>query len=412
MSANEPQNSSAANQDQSDAFDRVIAPLNRQAFLSEFWDKSFLRVVGQKGKFQYLLPWKELNTILEQCRLDAPRVRLVRDGKAIDPDLFLGTNLSRAKFKPVGLMNCLAEGATLIIDSVDELSPGVADLAETFQETLQSATFVNLYASWRTQKGFDLHWDDQDTMILQLSGRKHWKVYSPTRIYPLRDDIESTPKPTGAPEWDGILEEGDMIYMPRGYWHVAFPLDEPSLHLTVTIVPAEGTDFLRWLVHELKRYPEVRMNVPHLASEAELQRYVARLKELLMQSFSDDVLGNFMAHRSATIPGRPRIRLPHGPMESRAPLTMDTSVRLASSRRIAFSNPSANGTIGFVVAGTRGECARELVPALKQLNSTIGRSIADLCAELPDQNSSSKLMILLTALAMRGVLQIEARVTT
>ena len=38
-----------------------------------------------------------------------------------------------------------------------------------------------------------------------------------------------------APLWEGMLEDGDLLYIPRGWWHVATPLDEPTLHLTVGV---------------------------------------------------------------------------------------------------------------------------------------------------------------------------------
>ena len=50
----------------------------------------------------------------------------------------------------------LADGATLIVDQVDELAARVGDLAADFEDVLRTLTSVNLYAGWRTQKGFDL----------------------------------------------------------------------------------------------------------------------------------------------------------------------------------------------------------------------------------------------------------------
>jgi hypothetical protein len=310
--------------------------------------------------------------------------------------------------KPGAFINCLAEGATLILDGINELSPGVGQLADAFQEVLHSQTTVNLYAGWRNQKGFDLHWDAQDTMILQVSGRKHWTIYSPTKLHPLREDLEATPEPAGEPVWDGILEDGDMIYLPRGWWHVAFPLEEPSLHLTVTIVPANGVHLLNWLVEELKRHAEVRMNVPHLASETDQKQYVQRLRELLTDAWDDGVMERFIAEWEAQIPVRPHIRLPFAPIEGRAPITMETKVRLASSRRVAFTGRPINGLVSYIASGIRGECSEDLVPALQELRGTSSRSVAELSAHLSDPSLTPKLLILITALVMRGALQRES----
>ncbi len=396
-----------AKEDPTAIMDRTIAPISRNSFLSEYWGKSFLHLVGHKGKFARLLGWEDLNSILEQDRLEASRLRLLRDGQTLDSSMYITGGQDRSRLKPGALINCLSEGATLILDRINELLPTVGQLAEAFQEVLRSQTTVNLYAGWRIQKGFDLHWDPQDTMILQVSGRKHWTVYAPTRPHPLKEDLEPTPKPKGEPVWDGVLKDGDMIYLPRGWWHVAFPLDEPSLHLTVTIVPANGVHLLRWLVEELMRHADVRMNIPHLASDADRKLYVQRLSELLTESWSDSVLERFIAEWEAQIPVRPRIRLPFAPIEGRAPINMETKVRLASSRRVAFTGTPTDGMVSYIASGIRGKCSEDLVPALKQLRGTSSRSVAELCSQLSDESSTSMLMILLTALAMRGALQTE-----
>lgn len=397
----------ATSETQFTLFDLVISPLSRESFVSESWGKSFLRLVGYKGKFESLFSWEELNAILKHHRLPPSQLKLFRDGQQIDPNLFLGTIKGEPRLNPGVLINHLAEGATLILDNIDELAPTLGQLSEAFEEVLRSRTYVNLYASWRTQKGFDLHWDAQDTAILQLSGRKHWKVYPPTRLHPLKEDVEAPLVPTGDPAWDGILEDGEMLHLPRGWWHVAFPLDEPSLHLTVTMVPANGMNLLNWSIKQLKRNPEVRMNVPQLANDSARKAYVERLRELLMELWTDDVLERFLPEWEAAIPLRPRICLPRGPKEARAPISMETNVRLASSRRIGFVTPAENGFVSFVAGGFKGECSTDLVPALKLLSGTVPHSIRELCAQLPNQNDISKLMILITALEMKGAVQKE-----
>jgi ribosomal protein L16 Arg81 hydroxylase len=407
MAKEASQETSTLEAGQTIAFDRVISPLSRDSFLSEFWGKSFLRVAGYKGKFASLLSWDEFNVILKQHRLPPSQLKLFRDGKQIDSNVYMTANKGRPRLNPGAFINHLSEGATLILDNIDNLAPAVGKLTESFEEILRSRTLANLYASWRTRKGFDLHWDDQETAILQLSGRKYWKVYPSTRLHPLIEDVEASPTPTGEPAWEGSLEDGDMLYLPRGWWHVAFPLDEPSLHLTVTIIPADGTDFLRWIVERLKSFPEVRMNVPHLASDADRKEYISKLRQRLNEVWDDDALETFIAEWESNIPLPPRVGLPFAPVESRSAITLETRVRLATSRRLAFSGKTVDGATSFVAGGIRGECSTDLVPALAELRGATSRSVKELSAYLPDQSATSKLIILLTALVMRGVLQIE-----
>jgi ribosomal protein L16 Arg81 hydroxylase len=391
-------------------FDEVISPLTREKFLTNYWGKSFVRLPGRPRRFEPLLQWSELNQILEQHRLQPPRFRLFQDGKPVEPSRYLSLRAegSPASLKSADLMNCLYAGATLVLDQVDELAPRVRELAADFEDVLRIYTTVNLYAGWRTQKGLDLHWDSQDTIILQLDGRKHWKVYRPTRLHPLKKDVDKPSEPKEDPVWDGILENGAMIYMPRGWWHVAYPVDEPSLHLTVTIAPAHGSQLLKWFVHQLKQHPEVRMDVPHLASSEEQQRYLARLRSLLVESWGDDLLDRFLADLDAKAPDRPHIRLPEGAVRGNAAMGPHSLVRLAVGRRLSFGALNGTESVSFRANDTRWQCSAEIVPALRALSHNKARSVRDLCSLLPTSQAVPKLKIFLTALAMGGVLWVES----
>jgi hypothetical protein len=203
-------------------FDQAIAPMARADFLAYHWNKTFLHLDGPSGRFRELLSWEDLGRILEQTRLEPPRLRLARNGKILDPDLYLLPQ-GKARLNAGGLEACLRQGATLILDGVDDLVEPVRVLAESFEEVLRARVSVNLYAGWRRDRGFNRHWDDQDTMILQLQGRKQWEVHPPTRLQPLRDKLQPPAEPKGSPIWQGVLAEGGLLYMPRGWWHLAAP---------------------------------------------------------------------------------------------------------------------------------------------------------------------------------------------
>lgn len=97
-----------------------------------------------------------------------------------------------------------------------------------------------MYCSYLTPpgtQGFAPHWDEIDAFILQLEGKKHWKVYEPI------DDDEILPRESSggllyrsrhcrtignltAAEmhgrqiaWEGCVNAGDLLYVPRGFIH-------------------------------------------------------------------------------------------------------------------------------------------------------------------------------------------------
>jgi ribosomal protein L16 Arg81 hydroxylase len=388
-------------------FDQVIAPLTRDRFLADFWSKSFLVAKGTAGRFSDLLGWDELNAILEQHRLHPPRFRLTHEGRNIET--FRYTTLSAdgtPRLNSGKLAACLSAGATLVLDGVEELAPRVSQLASSFRDALHANTHVNLYAGWHKQKGLDLHFDAQDIMVLQVSGRKRWQVYRPTRLNPLPDDEEAPPKPAGPPLWDGMLEDGDMLYIPRGWWHVAFPVGEPSLHLTLATEPPLGTHLLAWLVGKLRLHEVVRAEVPWLDDAKGQKAYLDALRPLLSEALTDDAIAEFRHEWEGALQPFPNICLPGMPYVQIEILDDTHRIRLAAAHHLHFTR---NGdSWEFKAHGMLwGGISADLLPALELLNDTHALSFTELCAHLDGDPAKANLRKLLAALARTGVILIE-----
>ncbi len=271
------------------------------------------------------------------------------------------------------------------INKVDELFPEVQALAESVEELFRIQVGANLYAGWRTDNGFDLHWDRHDTMILQISGRKRWMVYEPTVEHPMDDRLVSQPpKPTAPSVWEGLLEEGDFLYMPRGWWHVAFPLDEPTLHVTLGVRQRTGASMLKWVAAELNKHVEFRRDLPLLESAEAQAAYAQRLRELVAAAVTDDVVERYMRVVEEVVPARPRVCLPDAAMRSAssAPvrLTPDTPLRLTAGGRLYLDPPAAGRTVTFRIAGSESDwsCDVGLVPGLRLLRQARATTLREM----------------------------------
>src|ERR1019366_9002319 len=186
-------------------FDQIIAPLGRERFLAAYWNKKFLHLTGPKGRFTPILPWEELNHILEWHPPPQPQLRLFQEGVMVDLRRYIDGPVGALSLNAGGLISILAQGATMILDAVHEVAPAVAHLTASMEAALSCVCVSNLYGGWRTQRGFDVHWDPHEVLVLQLSGRKRWQVFAPTRLHPLADDSEKAVAPSGPPVWDGIM---------------------------------------------------------------------------------------------------------------------------------------------------------------------------------------------------------------
>jgi len=385
-------------------FESVVAPLGPGVFLRDYWLKTMVHIPGKAGRFAGLLAWSELNAILEQHRLTPPRLKLYRDGQAVDPALFLTPAMFGVpRVDAGGLTACLAQGASLILDDVQELAPKVRDLMVSFQEALHTDAFANLYAGWHRQKAFNVHWDAQEAMMLQLCGRKHWKVYSPTRLHPLKSDVEQPQPPSSAPAWEGVLNDGDALYLPRGWWHEAFPLDEPSLHLTVSLTPPTALDYLGWAMARLRNHAELRASLPIEVGAREKTEGI--LTNLVSETLKQAPMSDFLREWDANIRPNPHIKLPEGPYVQLAPISDDTKLRLASLRLLTFSRQGEN--FAFAAAGRLWTVPAALMPALAKLRNSQTFSVTELAAALTTPAAKYDLVKSLGVLAQAGIILAE-----
>jgi lysine-specific demethylase/histidyl-hydroxylase NO66 len=107
-------------------------------------------------------------------------------------------------------------------------------------------------------QGFSPHYDDICAYILQLEGKKHWKVYAPLNkqeTLPRTSSSDYTEEDLKGiePVLDVVLEPGDLLYMPRGWIHQActLPTREHSLHLTASAMQQWAwIDYLEMLIPE------------------------------------------------------------------------------------------------------------------------------------------------------------------
>lgn len=148
----------------------------------------------------------------------------------------------------VALNHRLRSGATLVVRRVDEFVPAVGSLVRDIEDAIRAPASALAVASFRDRNGFDRHLDVEDTIILQIAGRKHWQIHAPTRSHPLpthQDD--RAPLPDGPPDLDLDLGDGDALHVPRGWWHRVDPVGVPSLHLLINTYRRTAVDFFDWL---------------------------------------------------------------------------------------------------------------------------------------------------------------------
>ncbi|MGW8765926.1 cupin domain-containing protein [Streptomyces sp. NPDC055815] len=295
-----------------------IAERLGQDFLAQTYTRDYLHLPGAVTNPGTLFSYGTLSDLIAAHRLEPPRLRLSADGQTLPAHHYAVPVTSRRatvwqRTYPAELHERLAEGASLVLDAVDELHDPVGDLAAALEKHLRTHVQVNAYASWTPTEGFGTHWDDHDTLIIQIAGTKRWRLFGPTRERPMYRDVTTPEPPPEQPLADLTLHSGDVLYVPRGWWHsVTADQGEASLHLTCGLAPHTGADLITWAADRLRASTTARTDLPLHASAEGQADYVAALRKELDTLFdTPGLLDAYTAARDAEDLGRLRPSLPH-----------------------------------------------------------------------------------------------------
>ncbi|NID14215.1 cupin domain-containing protein [Luteibacter yeojuensis] len=175
----------------------------------------------------------------------------------------------------------LRRGASLVINHADSKSRPIDAISKFLGNFVGERTAANAYVAFGGEGAFGKHWDTHDVFAVQLIGRKRWLVYSPTFPMPLAVQNSRNRKHECPldPVMDVVLAAGDVLYLPRGWWHHAIPIEgEESAHVAVGIHPAHMIDYVIWCCIN------VMPNEPIFRESLEGARIRSELAERLGQS--------------------------------------------------------------------------------------------------------------------------------
>lgn len=236
-----------------DAFAELIAPADPCDFFAHIWQKEprvFSRngadagADGPKGAdrvWQRPLPeqtWADCCDFLALAWGAAPIP--MPDG--CDLLVFSDKQLTRG-YDDVGPCHALLDGASCVVNHAEYIWQPFARLCKELREKLVHV-YVNSYVTPPGSQAVPPHADDRDVFVLQLCGRKRWKVYrTPPVKLPYSDEQvgkHGLPIPpeilAEPPVIECYLCPGDVLYMPRGFVHEAFaPDDDSSWHATLAV---------------------------------------------------------------------------------------------------------------------------------------------------------------------------------
>jgi hypothetical protein len=237
-----------------------VGPVDTDRFLGEFWERRPLFVPrGEEGRFADLLSQAEAERLLTTTALRYPAFRLVKAGERIA----LGDYAADVPWRPTSFTatadveRVTAEferGATIVLQALHLHHLPLAEFCRELEDELAHPVQANAYYTPSGAQGLPVHHDTHDVFCLQLAGEKRWLVYEPVLELPLKDQrYEPELGGPGAPVLDIVLQEGDTLYLPRGWLHEAVTSEADSLHVTVGVNVYTRLDAVRAALEEVGR---------------------------------------------------------------------------------------------------------------------------------------------------------------
>jgi bifunctional lysine-specific demethylase and histidyl-hydroxylase MINA len=250
--ARTPSGARAEHDAAADALALTLDPVSQASFFDEHWERRPLVIPRKEsGRFAGLLSLAEVERLVCETGLRIPAFRLVKDGLPLPPSDYTEDIPWRpGSFSQIASVECLAAefaaGATLVLQALHLWRPEVALYCRGLEMRLGFPVQANAYLTPAAAQGFAVHHDTHNVFVLQVAGRKRWRLYEPRLELPLKDQRWSQDLgEVGPPIDDFTLEAGDTLYVPRGWPHEAETSHEEALHLTIGLHPPTRMEALR-----------------------------------------------------------------------------------------------------------------------------------------------------------------------
>ena len=182
----EAKKESGSVEDGQKCFEWMIDPIAKDNFFKDTWEKKPLHIKrnGNQQYYKHIFSTKSFDEILRSQNVQFTKnldVTSYSDGKRETH------NPEGRAYAPV-VWDFYNNGCSLRMLNPQTFHDPVWKLCATLQDFMGSFVGTNMYLTPPGTQGFAPHYDDVEVFILQLEGKKRWRVYKP------RSEKETLPK--------------------------------------------------------------------------------------------------------------------------------------------------------------------------------------------------------------------------
>lgn len=186
----------------------LLGGMTPAAFMRDIWQRKPLLI---RQAFPGIVPpvsREALLSLADRTEVESRLVTHFRNRWKLEQGPFAAENLPSLK----------AKQWTLLVQGVNLHDTAAADLMGQFR-FVPDARLDDLMISYATDGGgVGPHFDSYDVFLLQVSGRRRWRISSQTRLDLLPNlPLKILADFSAEEEW--VLEPGDMLYLPPQYAH-------------------------------------------------------------------------------------------------------------------------------------------------------------------------------------------------
>ncbi len=258
-----------------DVLPRILGEISAAEFFSTYYGRTPLL---RRAAAQWVNPIATEQLCERLVRSDQVDFLAVRDGKP-----FAGKRPQLGEAHEL-----FSTGYTWVMRDAERGDPGLAEFGRALASEIHGSLHLHVYRTPRAHGGFGWHFDPEEVFFFQTAGRKVLRVQENTlHPKPLHDQMPTQLQPSSerTPIDEYILQPGDWLYVPSGFWHSAEALED-SISISVGILAPSYLDALAMVAQQLARDPRWRQRLFPIGraspmSEAERHRaWSEQLKEL------------------------------------------------------------------------------------------------------------------------------------
>lgn len=355
--------------------ERLLQPLASKAFFAKHWEREPLVLHRSDAAFyDPLVRRADIEAFIARGDARYPAIRLAKEGGFYPPEAYtldfkFGDEVFRGMPDVEKIHSEYSSGTTITLPAWHRAWPPLGALCARLEAQLDHPVNTNVYLTPARATGFTPHYDTHEVFVLQIAGRKNWRIYPPPLELPHRSQTFAADRYVlpSKPLLELELAAGDLLYLPRGYVHTTTTSGHSSAHVTIGVTVYTWVEMLLELIQSSIEDPEFRQALPpgftqNGEARAQLPRRLGELLARLPQSTDHEALSENFVQRVVRARPRPPVAFQTG-TESLGP---KTQLRVAAAMTYAILQDQ--GKLVLVLNGRRINMPLAVEPALQAMD--------------------------------------------